>query len=89
MTLLIVLVYLIGVVLSIGRHLAIDFEWWEQNTSMAARAMKCKQQMRDYYAYDCLIHLFSWITFAVLVMVYFKEKDKYFLKFKFYNKCSQ
>jgi len=75
-----IIFYLLGVLLSVGRHLAIDYEWYELQAKVIPPRRPC---IKHYQEWEMAMHLLSWFTFIILVLVYFQEHNKYFLKFTF------
>lgn len=84
MTFLIIAIYIVGVLLSLGRHMAIDYEFHEFNQRLLTNRARLKPCYKNFFdSWDLLLHALSWVTFFVLTIIYFQEHNKYFLKFNY------
>lgn len=81
-TLFWILIYLIGVALSIGRHIAINYQWYE-DADILYDEYEDESAFESIIEPESLIHLFSWCTFVVLTFEYLTNDNKYFIKYSF------
>lgn len=76
--------YVLGVLFSASRHLAIENEWYEDIFGLhGVKAVDKPSMVRFLTDKDILFHLLSWIMFVILLGIYYSEKNKYLFKTSF------